>query len=141
MAATWTLTNTDPSIIFLNNILGVSIDLTLSSVSLFDSGSTPSTPDSGPGIPGVVHLSGVAIGSSTNLLPWADASNLGDMHHAVSFTLVGGLTAGLSTSFAADTDVIGVPEPHTAALAGIGLLLFVALICHASWCGEEAPPR
>lgn len=45
-------------------------------VSLFDSGSKPSTPDSGPGIPGVVYLSGVAIGGSTNLLPWADESHL-----------------------------------------------------------------
>lgn len=123
-AATWTLANTDPSTIFLNRILAVSIDLTLSGVSLFDSGSAPSTPASGPGIPGVVYLSGIAIGGSTNLLPWADASNQGDMYHALSFTLLeGGLTTGLSTSFSADTDVVGVPEPGGAVSVGMGLFL------------------
>lgn len=92
-------------------------------VSLFDSGSNLSTPDSGPGIPGVVYPSGVAIGGSTNLLPWADESHLGVINHAVDFTLLdGGLIAGLSTSFRTDTDVMGVPEPCSAALLGIGLL-------------------
>ncbi len=122
--AIWTLTNTDPSLIFMNRIMAVSIDLTLSGLSLFDSGTMPSTPVSGPGIPGVVYLSGVAIGGSANLLPWADASNLGDMYHAVDFTLLdGGLSAGLSTSWSADTDLIGIPEPGGAALSGIGILL------------------
>lgn len=123
-AATWTLTNTDPSTIFLNRILSVSIDLTFSGVSLFDSGSIPSTPDSGPGAPGVVYLSGVAIGGATNLLPWSDVSNLGDMYYAVDFTLLeGGLTAGLSTSFSTDTDVIGVPEPATFPMLAASLAL------------------
>ena len=58
--ATWTLTNTDPSLIIFNKITAVTIDLTLSGRSLFDSGSTPSTPFSGPGIPGVTDLAGMA---------------------------------------------------------------------------------
>lgn len=128
-SATWTLTNTDPSAIFLNRILSVSIHLTFSGVSLFDSGSIPSTPDSGPGAPGVVYLSGVAIGGATNLLPWSDVSNLGDMYYAVDFTLLdGGLTAGLSTSFSTDTDVIGVPEPATIPILAASLALG-AIVC------------
>jgi len=82
--ATWTLTNTDPSVGFLNNITAVTVDLTLSGISLFDSGSEPSTPDSGPGIPGVIHVAGVAISSATELLPWPDPTNLGDMFRVAS---------------------------------------------------------
>src|SRR5258708_13996225 len=38
-SATWTLTNTDPSVIFFNRIVSVSIDLTGSAVALFDNDS------------------------------------------------------------------------------------------------------
>jgi hypothetical protein len=89
--ATWTLTNTDPSFILFNNITAVTIDLTLSGISLFDSGSEPSTPESGPGIPGVIYLGGVLIDGATDLLPWPDPANLGDMFRAVSITFVGGM--------------------------------------------------
>lgn len=127
-AATWTLTNTDTSTIFLNRILSVTMDLTLSGTSLFDAGSAPSTPGSGPGIAGVSYLSGVAIGGSSNLLVWADGSNAGDMYHAASFTLSdGGLTAGLSTLWLTDTDVVGVPEPGSTYLCLAGTMLLIAL--------------
>lgn len=128
-AATWTLTNTDSSTVFLNRILSVTIDLTLSGTSLFDDGSAPSTPGSGPGIAGVSYLSGVAIGGSFNLLPWADGANEGDMYHAVSFTLSdGGLTADLSTSWLTDTDVFGVPEPASASFCLTGAVLLGVLM-------------
>jgi hypothetical protein len=109
--ATWTLTNTDPTIIFLNNITAVTIDLTLSGISLFDSGSAPSTPDSGPGIPGVIYLAGVPISGTTDLLPWSDPANLGDMFRAVSITFGSVIGPGASSSWMDDTDVItAVPD-------------------------------
>src|SRR5882762_3684828 len=55
-SATWTLTNTDPSVIFFNRIVSVSIDLTGSAVALFDNDSLPSTPGSLSGILGVFPL-------------------------------------------------------------------------------------
>lgn len=126
--ATWTLTNTDPSVIFLNNITTVTIDLTLSGISLFDSGSDPSTPDSGPGIPGVTHLAGVSITEATDLLAWPDLANLGDMFRAVSITF-GGIGAGANSSWNDDTDVIAaVPEPTSILLLGTGLLLVTGVV-------------
>jgi hypothetical protein len=124
--ATWTLTNTDLSPIFLNLITAVSIDLTFSGISLFDSGSEPSTPDSGPGIPGVIYVAGVPIGSATDLLPWPDPANLGDMFRAVSITFVGGIGAAATSSWMDDTDVTtAVPGPAGIVLIGTGLLLLI----------------
>jgi hypothetical protein len=126
--ATWTLTNTDPSLIFLNNITAVSIDLTLSGLSLFDSGSDPSTPDSGPGIPGVTHVGGVGFGAVTDLLSWPDPANLGDMFRGVAITFGAAMGAGAMSSWNDDTDRIsGVPEPHGLVVLAAGLLLFVPL--------------
>jgi hypothetical protein len=122
--ATWTLTNTDPSIIVFNRITAVTIDLTLSGISLFDSGSLPSTPDSGPGVSGVMALGGVAISSSGEVSPWPDAANLGDMFFAASITFGGDFTSGASSSWTDDTDVI-VPEPTSVVLVGTGLLLLL----------------
>ncbi|MGH9722820.1 MAG: PEP-CTERM sorting domain-containing protein [Bryobacteraceae bacterium] len=122
--ATWTLTNTDPSIIFLNVIVAVSIDLTFSGISVFDDGSTPSTPDSGPGILGVTYLSGVTIGSATELLPWGDPANLGDIYRALTITFGPGFTTGASSSWSDDTDVItDVPEPGSLVLTACGVCL------------------
>jgi hypothetical protein len=124
--ATWTLTNTDLTPIFLNLITAVSIDLTFSGISLFDSGSEPSTPDSGPGIPGVIYVAGVPIGSATDLLPWPDPANLGDMFRAVSIAFVGGIGGGATSSWMDDTDVTtAVPGPAGIVLIGTGLLLLI----------------
>lgn len=124
--ATWTLTNTDPSPILFNNITAVSIDLTLSGISLFDSGSAPSTPDSGPGVPGVSYVAGTVISSATELLPWIDPANLGDMFRAVSITFDGLIGPGGTSSWMDDTDAIAaVPEPTSVVLIGTGLLLLI----------------
>lgn len=120
--ATWTLTNTDPTIIFLNNITAVTIDLTLSGVSLFDSGSLPSTPDSGPGIPGVIYLAGNGIGGAAEFVPWGDPSNEGDMYFATTITFSVFLGPGAFSSWTDDTDVVTTPEPESFAMLGIGLL-------------------
>ena len=126
-AATWTLTNTDASLILLNRITAVTIDLFFSGISVFDSGSVPSTPDSGPGLPGVVPVAGVGIGGSTYLLPWPDGSNLGDIYYALNITFTGaGLTAGLASSWMTDTDLLPVPEPGSLLLTGGILLLGIA---------------
>ena len=122
-AATWTLTNTDPSTIFLNRITAVTIDLFLSGLSLFDSGTTPSTPDSGPGVPGAIFVAGAVFAGSGNLSPWLDASNLGDMYHAMTISYTVGLTAGLTSSWTTDTDIIGIPEVGSLLPTGIALLL------------------
>jgi len=122
--ATWTLTNTDPSIILFNRITAVTIDLTLSALSLFDSGSLPSTFDSGTGVAGVTYSAGALIAASGELNPWSDASNLGDMYTATSITFTVGLVAGGTSSWTDDTDII--PEPATGALVGLGLALFGA---------------
>jgi len=119
--ATWTLTNTDPSLIFLNKITAVSIDLTLSGRSLFDSGSTPSTPYSGPGIPGVIYIAGNGISGATEFVLWSDPSNLGDMYAATTITFSTSLGPGDSSSWSDDTDVV-VPEPGTIVLMGAGIL-------------------
>ncbi len=124
--ATWTLTNTDLTPIFFNNITAVTIDLTLSGISLFDSGSVPSTPDSGPGIAGVISVAGVPIGSATDLLPWPDPANLGDMFRAVSITFDGPIGPGATSSWMDDTDVTAaVPGPTSLILVGTGLLLLI----------------
>jgi len=122
-AATWTLTNTDPSTILLNRIVAVTIDLTLSGRALFDSGIAPSTPLSGPGLAGVTPLAGVPILSASEFLLWPDAANTGDMHLALSITFDGGFTALASSSWMDDTDITDVPEP-----AGPGLAACVALL-------------
>jgi hypothetical protein len=122
--ATWTLTNTDPTPIGLNNITAVTIDLSLSGLSLFDSGSSPSTPVSGPGIPGAIYVAGVAISGAAEFAPWTDPSNLGDMYKAVTITFGPGFIGpGASSSWMDDTDVIGVPEPASIVLIAGGLLL------------------
>ncbi|MBI2527923.1 MAG: hypothetical protein HYV93_18300 [Candidatus Rokubacteria bacterium] len=124
--ATWTLTNTDLTPVFLNNITAVTIDLTLSGISLFDSGSAPSTPDSGPGIPGVIHVAGVPISSATEFLPWPDPANLGDMFRAVSITFGAFIGPGATSSWMDDTDVTAaVPGPTSIILVGTGLLLLI----------------
>ena len=119
--ATWTLTNTDPSLIIFNKITAVTIDLTLSGRSLFDSGSTPSTPFSGPGIPGVIYIGGNGISGATEFVLWANPSNLGDMYTATTVTFSTFLGPGDSSSWSDDTDVI-VPEPGTLVLMGTGIL-------------------
>jgi hypothetical protein len=120
-SATWTLTNTDPSAILFNRIVGATIDLTLSAVSLFDDGSLPSTPVSGSGVTGVAHAGGVAITASSELAPWSDIANQGDMYLALSITFGAGFTALASSSWTDDTDVIAVPEPATALMLALGL--------------------
>jgi len=135
--ATWTFTNTDPSPLFLNNITAVTIDLTLSGISLFDSGSEPSTPESGPGIPGVIYVGGVPIDGATDLLPWPDPANLGDMFRAVSITFVGGIGTGATSSWMDDTDVTAVPEPTSIVLIGTGLLLLLLI---RRWWGQYIDP-
>lgn len=122
---TWTLTNTDTSLIFLNNITGVTIDLTLSGSALFDSGTTPSTPASGPGLAGVVYSAGVTIGSATEFLSWADPDNTGDMFRALTIAFSGPFVAGGVSSWTDDTDVIGVPEP-SAWTSGLLILMGLA---------------
>jgi hypothetical protein len=128
--ATWTLTNTDASLIVLNNITAVTIDLTLSGISLFDSGAGPSTPDSGPGIPGVIHVGGVAISSATDVLPWPDPANLGDMFRAVTITFGGVMGSGATSSWMDDTDVTTAVPDSGATLPLLGLAFAVlAMFC------------
>jgi hypothetical protein len=123
-AATWTLTNTDPALIFLNRITAVTIDLTLSSIALFDDGSSPSTPVSGPGIAGVTYVGGITIGGAGEFAAWSDPANTGDMFRALTITFDGGFTTGASSSWMDDTDVIGAPEPGSMVLmAPVGLAL------------------
>lgn len=131
-SATWTLINTDPSTIFFNIIVSVSIDLTTSAGgALFDKDSLPSTPGSLSGILGVFPLGGITIGSAIEVNPWLDPLNTGDMFTAVNITFGGGFTAGASSSWADDTDKIvsvitpeptPAPEPATVFLMSAGLL-------------------
>ena len=124
--ATWTLTNTDPSIILFNRITAVTIDLTLSSIALFDDGSSPSTPFSGPGIPGVTYVGGVTISSAAEFFAWSDPANTGDMYRALTITFDGGFTTGASSSWMDDTDV-AVPEPRCALLIPLVVVAFAAM--------------
>lgn len=120
--ATWTLTNTDSTPIFLNLITAATIDLTLSGVALFDDDTLPSTPDSGVGVGGVTHAGGTGIAAATEFLPWADAANLGDLFHASSIVFSSGLTALASSSWRDDTDRIGsVSLPSSLTLLGLAL--------------------
>ena len=123
--ATWTLTNTDASLIFLNRIVAVSIDLTVSAGrALFDNDSLPSSPGSLTGVLGVTYLSGVTIASATEVNPWTDPVNTGDMFTATNITFGGGFTALASSSWSDDTDST-VPEPATAFLMSVGLLVML----------------
>ena len=122
--ATWTLVNTDSSPIFLNVITAVYIDLFPSGISLFDSGSLPSTLGSGAGVPGVTYVSGKGIGSSAEAVAWSDAANAGDIYLATTIIFSSGLTPGDSSVWMDDTDVISsVPEPSQAVAIAAGLLL------------------
>lgn len=120
--ATWTLTNTDPSTIILNRIVGVTIDLTLAGRALFDTGTTPSTPLSGPGVAGVTPVAGIGIVSAGELLAWSDPANTGDMFLALAIEFDGGFTTGASASWMDDTDLIDTPEPSSLALLGAAAL-------------------
>lgn len=128
-SATWTLTNTDPSLILFNRITAVTIDLTLSGISLFDKGTIPSTPLSGAGVDGATYGSGIAFLSDTDLSLWSGAANTGDMYSALSIVFEGGFTSGASSAWTTDTDVIvEVPEAASGALsAGGALFLGLAL--------------
>ena len=129
--ATWTLTNTDSSSILLNRITAVTIDLTLAGLALFDSGTLPSTPDSGPGVPGVLYVGGVIITGVTDLLPWGDPANTGDMFRALRIEFGGGFTAGASSSWTDDTDGIAIREPSS--LGCLGLVLVVCSVWPGRW--------
>ena len=120
--ATWMLENTDPSLIILNRIVAVTIDLTLSGRALFDSGTAPSTPTSGPGLAGVAYVGGITIGSAGEFTLWADAANTGDLFRALTITFGGGFTAGATSSWMDDTDVIDLPEPSSGSMLALAAL-------------------
>lgn len=121
--AVWTLTNLDP-----RDIMSFTIYLDpvgpSSSMSLFDDGTVPSTPESLGGVAGAVWVGGPAISSSGESGSWADASNLGDMFTAETITWGGFMVPGIGTGATAtwndDTDVI--PEPATIGLLSLGAL-------------------
>jgi hypothetical protein len=110
--ADWTLTNLDSGPA-ARAITAVSIDLT-DSISLFDDGSTPSTPVSLTGVAGATYVSGPAIAGSGEVNPWTSASNLGDMFTAESISwggfMIPAIVPGATAVWHDDTDRI-VPEP------------------------------
>ena len=112
--------------IIFNRITAVSIDLTLSAGgALFDNDSLPSTPGSSVGVLGVSPVAGVSISSATEVNPWIDPLNTGDMFTATSITFGTGFTALATSSWADDTDS-HVPEPATVFLMSAGLLAMLA---------------
>jgi hypothetical protein len=124
-AATWTLTNTDTSLILLNRITAVTIDLTLTGRALFDNGATPSTPLSGPGVAGVTPVGGVGIVSAGEFAAWPDPANTGDMFLALTIGFAGGFTALASSSWTDDTDFIDIPEPFSFGLCAGALAVLL----------------
>jgi hypothetical protein len=129
--ATWTLTNTDLGG-SARSIASLSIDLTATSMALFDTGSEPSTPGSLGGVAGVIPTPPIIAGlfTATEVSPWSDTLNAGDMFTATNFTFaLGGLAPGAATTWQDDTDAFAVPEPASAGLlaAGLGIVVAVAL--------------
>jgi hypothetical protein len=69
----------------------------------------------------VSYVPGVAIVGATDLLPWPDPANLGDMFRAVSITFSGAIGPDDSSSWRDDTDVTDMPKPSTMVLLGTGI--------------------
>jgi len=106
-SSSWTLTNSSPdprvfiqSVIFYQGYSGI----------LFDEGSAPSTPGSGPGISPAIRISGPEITTTSFQYPWDDPLNTGDMYTSV---LVGWVELpnyqvfppGSSAEFTLDSDI------------------------------------
>jgi hypothetical protein len=126
----WSLKSTGPD----NRVYIMSVILdsfpTATSGALFDDGSAPSTPGSGPGSPSAITVSGPAVintGYDQGFL-WAHPSNAGDMYTSVlvqwaelgTHEIFG---IGLTAEWILDTDVIPAPSGALIlALAGAGAL-------------------
>lgn len=76
----------------------------------------PGTPDSGPGVDGVVTVSGPVPSSSTNDTLWNDPSNQGDLYRELIINWNPGVFHGGGTSyyFTTDTDAVYTNTPPTA---------------------------
>jgi PEP-CTERM motif len=96
------------------------------SISLFDDGTIPDTPNSGSGRAGAVWVSGPSITNSFEFSPWPDVQNLGDMYLAeeIQWGDTGSpFLPGRTCTWQDDTDYPApVPEPTTMLLLGSGLI-------------------